>query len=398
MINEKFTFIVPISLLILLIVKYLSVFGYDFYFYFNFAIVSILTIYYLALVIRSNKIVLRRKVLSLVVILFSIYTIIFSRNMDYFEHSIITALMLMLFLIFIPEYTNHEKYSRNICYSILVFTLVLSFNVIVNNYSTLTKFLSIGFRAKDFVVPVFRNINYDANVLVYGVFSSFFLWQMLKKKKYCLFLVIHLFALFLTYSRTSYLVILIMILIYMLYVTDKTRKVLFFLSTLPLLIIIILLIFNEVLVLDLNGQGNDLLSGRTIIWEQAKAIISNKLWFGYGLYYWQFQVSGFHSTHNSYLNYLIEYGLIGVSQLMFILIGTFNSGLNIVKKSGKSNKAIKILNSFFIGLLVGMFFEMRRIGGVRLMDFLPLLILSMILAYANTSINNNNKINQGDTK
>lgn len=396
--NNKFTFIVPFLLLILLIANYLSVFGYELYFYFNFAIVSILIIYYLVLVIRYNKLVLRKNVLLLCIISFSIYIIIFSRSLDYLTHSIITAAMLILFLLLIPGYTNYERYSINICRSLLVFTVFLSLSVIMNNYFTLTKFLSIGFRAKDYVIPVFRNINYDASILVYGVFASFFLWKTLKKNIYLLFLVIQSFSLFLTYSRTSYLVILIMVLFYIINVMDKKRKFLFVVSVLPLAILILLLVFNEILVLDLTGQGNDILSGRTIIWEQAKDIIFYKPWIGHGLYYWQFQVSEAHSTHNSYINYLIEYGLIGGAQLMLIMFGTLNSGLRSMKMLDGSNKDIKILNSFFIGLLVGMFFEMRRIGGVRLIDFLPLLILSMILAYANASGYNNMRNQGGNQK
>ena len=67
-----------------------------------------------------------------------------------------------------------------------------------------------------------------------------------------------------------------------------------------------------------TGNVEELFSGRIFIWDNALILIKNSNLFGYGIGYFEYYLGYY--THNVFLDFLLNYGLIVASIIMLILL------------------------------------------------------------------------------
>ena len=129
-------------------------------------------------------------------------------------------------------------------------------------------------------------------------------------------------------------------------------------------------------------------SGRTYLWEHGLNMIKKSPLLGYGGYYVEGRsyLSNFrlYPVHTTYLQILVDGGLILFSQFMYIIIRTFKK-LNQYKKNN-------ISQIFLAGLIgIGMSYTFEQSGLYHLMIIIPLILnLDSIVLKESSVVKNEN--------
>lgn len=130
--------------------------------------------------------------------------------------------------------------------------------------------------------------------------------------------------------------------------------------------------------LSMSIFQKSLFSGRNVIWQSIASYIQQRPVFGYG--------SGFHyqdiafnselSSHNLYLEILLQLGIIG----LMVLIWLFTSIFGFFKNNINDNR-VKLSASFFIGILVNQTFEISLLQASVLIGLVQWIIISIGLSF-----------------
>ncbi len=388
--------ILKISLLITIFSSYFtlylpSIFSLGIYAYFS--LLNVIIIIVCLFFFNNKKTVFKITLYDLLVVLFALIILVFGRTIEDIDYLLFTGIHLIAYLVILPKKINTTSLINIYTLPIVLFSLFIGVRVIINNYQLLFSFSQFGFDVKDAAVPVFSNINYDASIIIYGLIFSIIAIINKKRKVFMIILPVLISGLLITFSRTSYIVFFMMIGIYtLLYIFFYKREYLFLVLT-PLITIVFLIIINvidiEPLISLFYGQGDNLLTGRDYIWKTTLMLISKKPFLGYGLNYWGNNII-FSSPHNTYLNYAFQFGLFTALLVIIMFYNPVYKGLKYIGKN-KSSHTKQSTNIFiisaWISLTIGLFFETRTIGNLRIVDFLPMIVLSLVIS-SNRSISN----------
>lgn len=108
--------------------------------------------------------------------------------------------------------------------------------------------------------------------------------------------------------------------------------------------------FND---LVLNYTGKSIYTGRQLIWSKLIELIEQKIWFGYGAGTSVMDVLKIDlSTHNLYLQIMLQTGVLGIFTFILFLSSIWNSFW-----SGRNDIKVRLSASFYIGILVQQSFE-----------------------------------------
>ncbi|WP_204206528.1 O-antigen ligase family protein [Mammaliicoccus sciuri] len=130
----------------------------------------------------------------------------------------------------------------------------------------------------------------------------------------------------------------------------------------------------------LENMGKSLMSGRSEIWTKIGYFIYQKPFFGYGPDKVASDFIGMKaSTHNLYLNIVLQVGIIGLLLFFLILYTIF------IKSYMQNTLHSRIGISFFIGILIHQLFEVTLIQNQLSVGIFQWIIIALCLSKFKTS-------------
>ncbi|WP_239769829.1 O-antigen ligase family protein [Mammaliicoccus sp. P-M57] len=125
----------------------------------------------------------------------------------------------------------------------------------------------------------------------------------------------------------------------------------------------------------LENMGKSLMSGRSEIWTNITYFIYQKPFFGYGPDKVASDFIGMKaSTHNLYLNIVLQVGIIGLIIFFLILYTIF------IKSYVQNTQYSRIAISFFIGILIHQLFEITLIQNQLSVGIFQWIIIALCLS------------------
>lgn len=200
----------------------------------------------------------------------------------------------------------------------------------------------------------------DPNIFAFGNFLFFFYYLThLKHKNSKTGLILSLFSLVLTFSRGAYIALLIAFVFYYIFSSAKSKILIPIITSFFIVLIITLsnwlwkfdvieIIRNRFSTLSTDGG-----SGRIDIWLNGLSFFENNPIFGIGIYNYKSYSEYFfginHYMHNTFLEVLVESGLIG-----FILYALFFAMLFVQMLLNLKNVKFQYLFLTFVSMVVMM--------------------------------------------
>ena len=303
--------------------------------------------------VKENLIVL---ILIFLKILAGIISTFNEVHIDYWlPLEVMTTISIVVFYLLLPYFFKSELViAFDLVFKIIVITAIISIIISLKG-NFLGYEILWGTRS--------ASIYFDANYcgLIMAIAVAYFLYG---KSKYCpIYALICLFGLISTGSRASLLSLFVVVLM------DQCVKLIVRKQIVTIISVIIVVIFCLNLIDTLTDalagieyfraeQGSN---GRLDLWRWAWEVISNAPFFGYGYGSLQnlLHNSGlpWASTHNSYIDYIVMFGIPSfLVYITIILIGIYR-GLNKIKIHENLFCCIGILviNANFISVNVGGF-------------------------------------------
>ncbi len=267
-----------------------------------------------------------------------------------------------------------------------IYTIIFEFNKIISMFTITTAY---GNQLKSFLSSSHEYALY----LCAGIISSLICFKYSRKKiKYLLSIVLFALVLILTYSRTFILGMISFVFIYILFLQNKKCKTCFIIVGIIslLLILFIPLLKNFIFQIVLKNNNS---AGRNILYSTAlkyfgEGNLIEKVW-GHGIYasrnYFEFFTTH-PSVHNTYLQILIYYGIVG--ELFFIIFIIFQI-YNCIKAI-KYNKYLGvIIFAILIFCIVVMSFDTTYIFDSQCPSFFLTFFAIIIPKYMINAINEN---------
>jgi O-antigen ligase len=295
-----------------------------------------------------------------------LYIMISSFTTFFFDSSRIWALTYLQSLLMVVLISNAVRNFDQL-YKMMLWMMIFGFA------GTLAYFTKLG--ASVFDQEIEGSNTYGRLFLILIIFSySFFKggFENSKFKVIPIFLIIYfLFALFLTGSRTSFLMVFLIVL----YFGWKDYKfnskfilgILLVLSSLYILMPADYIdnIFSSFDDETFQGRAGDTeyssigKNVRLLLWEASFEMLNDNNWIigiGVGNYkhmmpdYLPFLSNPVSHPHNSYISVLVESGIIGLVIFLYFNVQTFNSLLNFRKI--KDNRDSRILEAWFLSFII----------------------------------------------
>lgn len=253
------------------------------------------------------------------------------------QTSIAYILNIFSFLILICRFELSEKNMHKYFNLHIILALYAS---IINLYKNYTSIINLNININDPYFVSFSSFFGGRNA--FGAFLlntniiTLYMFMKTKNKKYVLFLIIFLFNLFFTFSRSSIFSFLIFTIIYI--VLESRNKILRICSLvgggiLGILVIINSKYFDFIRVFLLRENYG--LAGRDDVWIMAKEVILKNPIFGYGIgaseniFSYKGKIAS--SFHNVYLECLVNGGVLLLIMYIFFLIWILLKYLKIRK-------------------------------------------------------------------
>ena len=107
---------------------------------------------------------------------------------------------------------------------------------------------------------------------------------------------------------------------------------------------------------DLTGRGiSSGFSGRLLVWEKALVVIADHPLLGVGPRLGPNYLDGW-STHNGYLQVLVEFGACGAAALLALLVGLTGS---VIRRAGRGEPLARIASALALAYYAVAIFESR---------------------------------------
>lgn len=292
--------------------------------------------------------------LSISIFVFGIYTFVISLINDSGISNALISTSWCVALIFgynLSQYSKQNIIESNIRYNIVALILVSLF--FLYNFVLNSKYHYIG------SLIGISHVYYYSIILFY-----YFCYKQDIKMQLILSIIILILG-FMSYKRTSILIVFVGFFIYLLALSIYSLKFKiknFFIFC--LFVIVILLIFNafsdRYIERRFISSFSDGGSGRLRIWSSIfDRFISSSTFqklFGHGYFSVLNPIEGYtHSAHNDFLEILFDYGLIGVLYFQFILFFIFRNIYLYLKKQSNQYLVAPFGFIFSIWFFMGMF-------------------------------------------
>jgi len=314
------------------------------------------------ILLEKSNIIFPNLFIWVINILWGLYILFKSHNLrEGFDYYLVLFLIPFLLFILLHNIKTDVLFFERFFNSIIISGLILSF----------FSFFNLSLANFDFTKRIYStwpdlNILAGYYLVVFMILVSFVMNEKKRKQKifYFISLFILLFAIFLTQTRGIWLSIIFAIMIYMF----KRPKLFIPIS---ILILAISLLFADIIMarfLTIKNFSEDLSSiGRLQAWIGTLALLKTNYLSGYGFnsfLYLRDSVYGFYlvpviHSHNTYLNNILEMGLIGAT----IYYSFYYRAIYYAFRYGKvsfDNRYKKFADGIFlslIGFLVAFFFE-----------------------------------------
>lgn len=314
------------------------------------------------ILLEKSNIIFPNLFVWLINILWGLYILfksqVFREGLDYY-----LVLFLSPFLLFVLLH----NIKTDIVFFERFFNIIIISGLILSFFS----FINLSIADFDFTKRIYStwpdlNILAGYYLVVFMILVSFVMNEKKRKQKifYFISLFILLFAIFLTQTRGVWLSIIFAIIIYMF----KSPKLLIPIS---ILILALSLLFADIIMarfLTIKNFSEDLSSiGRLQAWIGTLALLKTNYLTGYGFnsfLYLRDNVYGFYlvpviHSHNTYLNNILEMGLIGSTIYYSFYVRAIYYAFRYGKVSF-NNQYKKYADGLFlslIGFLVAFFFE-----------------------------------------
>lgn len=283
--------------------------------------------------------------------------------------SLLISIMILVAIYFISFVRNITLISiRNICSLFMTLVVLLGFsNVTITDINEKYQRYIVGIQLCIIFLPMFLGIGYSSvdggyksiytTTTFLGLFSSMsielsiFFFSLYKKKIWIAYGLLWSYLVLKSKVRTAMIGILLSFVLILMLIQFKNtiyKNNILMLAKwgIYLMLVFVVIIYPN---FDMfwfypmienfvyNVTGKMFFTGRNTIWKYALESIGTKPLFGYGLDYSEsfYDVYGF-SVHNSYLNILLQNGIIGLVTI-FLLI---NSSINGIKYKYDFNKSI----------------------------------------------------------
>ena len=230
-------------------------------------------------------------------------------------------------------------------------------------------FIAINFiiwTSQGFTTYFFKSIYPNPNLLGTFLFINMFFILLDRKKKISniTFILISLFMIYASSTRSAFLALSICFLAYLLwpFITKNKKRFISFFTAFLATLLSFIFIYPKLIswqhFYSLNDfvyryTGKNIYSGREVIWSNLIEIINQKPLLGYGTGVLPGNVisSGL-SAHNFYLQIALQNGYIGLFILLLLFMLIWNTFWN-----NRSDYIVRLSASFFIGILIYQTFE-----------------------------------------
>lgn len=229
--------------------------------------------------------------------------------------------------------------------SVIIAVLVMVGYTFIFDFNNLIKALSATSAYGNELTSFFISNHEYALYLFLGIQSCLFCYQFFidtnrrKKGRYLLLTGLFLINLILTFSRTALLGVFVLVFVFLLTGKNtKTKKVLFPFSLLIIATLLFIPNLREFFIKIVLSDNDD--AGRIEMWNYGLELFKNSTFFekltGQGftkITDMLFIFSQHKNFHNSYIQVLLQYGIIGVSFLIGLILSSFVNGIRVFRKN-----------------------------------------------------------------
>lgn len=211
----------------------------------------------------------------------------------------------------------------------------------------------IGTMLVDKSIPRFVGFSFDPNIATIFLSLPLFLSMYISKGKFSLQTLFFLVCILITWSRAAVITLIIIFVLRALHIILTTnrgrlKKIIGVLTTCIVLFFIFEFFSEHGLIgemLDKRIDGIQRASGRFDAWENGVEVFMKQPVFGVGIYsFYLWNVNLFddaHHLHNTYLDVLVEGGVVGISLFIIAVSLTF------IRLIFSSNKILSLYFSYF---------------------------------------------------
>lgn len=311
------------------------------------------------------KKIIRPRGIFLWVIILGFWMLISSVFIDHSKNALINSLRANYFFIvvyFLSLIINDSKISRHIIYALIFTGIITSLGVVMEFFQNNLQLF------KDGEIVRYDGFINTPNVTGYIIsITSILLFSKLKSNKLLyIFLVVNVFAMFLTSSRSAWLMFAVAISVYFLIKFPVKKYYKYYLSFMGVLILAALLFWQNIYELGRLKYG---ITYRDYLWEGGFKMFLDHPFWGVGAGNFKFYISdyiqqltqdkeilriisyGTTQAHSFVLTNLAELGIIGILLIFIIIVGIVK---NVFRIKLQENF---IYQSILIGFAARTFFE-----------------------------------------
>lgn len=364
---------------------------------------SIIWLYFLRHFIKCKGVKIDKKVVIFLIAFFILQVLILvfndglgGINKTNLSLMIYPLLCMTLYLVFNGDYALEDNKLLIFCRVITAFALYACLYNLIFNFDTFKNIFALKSSYDLQFTAFFKNRNTFAVLLLLGLYANTI--GLLKDSKYkkiwIISLVIILFNLFFTFSRSSILAAGIFVIVLILASKDlrkkvfKNKKIVF--AILGLLAIVLLIPYTRNYILDNVVRLKAGVTNRNSIFDYCidyikthNYIIGNGYIKPYAEFAKHFIYIGF---HNSFITVLMCQGIIGLI-LYLMLLGY--SLVNSIKLKKYSDLYGSIFIAVFISIIIYSFFESRVLFTLEFIDYTFTLFVTIIPLYLLNKYRNN---------
>lgn len=285
----------------------------------------------------------------LVIFAFYMVMLLFIKEPSISAESIIVYCFPILFSYLFLVHAYNYRLSINsyvrFLNSVIIAVLVMVGYTFIFDFNNLIKALSATSAYGNELTSFFISNHEYALYLFLGIQSCLFCYQFFidtnrrKKGRYLLLTGLFLINLILTFSRTALLGVFVLVFVFLLTGKNaKTKKVLFLFSLLIIATLLFIPNLREFFIKIVWSDNND--AGRIEMWNYGLELFKNSTFFekltGQGftkITDMLFIFSQHKNFHNSYIQVLLQYGIIGVSFLIGLILSSFVNGIRVFRKN-----------------------------------------------------------------
>lgn len=332
-----------------------------------------------------------------------VLSFVFIKNLSFFKNKIAIVITYILMILVFSLGTILNLSTRGfvtLSQLILIVNFFLLYSIIdyrksTINYRivfiTLTSYLLIycaGLFKVGLSISNYKSIYSNPNTLgltsflLIGISSNMYLLN--KRKIYIIYGVLFSYMMYISNTRSSILAFILVILAYIFYDIISLNRFTWRLSICLIIMSIIFIAYIYPSIDQLPGFGNwnrviyeltgkSIFSGRNTIWRQSMEHILRRPFFGYGTGVQLSEITNVEvSTHNLYIQILLQNGIIGFGVFMFFITSIWQ-----LFYKNREDAVVKFNACFFVGIIYQNMFEVTLLQNNMAIAIMQWFIISI---------------------